>query len=69
MTSFEKDTNPPLVSQKSADALDAHCKELKGDISPEVQKRREELLASAALAEGRMDRESDQIVGTIDVKD
>ena len=68
MTSFEKNANSPSASQESTQALDAYCEKITDQISPEERLRRQELLASSALADARMHRDEDQIIGTIDVE-
>ena len=67
MTSFERNTNPSLVRSESARALDDYCEEITDQITPKERQRRQELIASSALADARMDR--DQIIGSIDVEE
>ncbi|MBI3889889.1 hypothetical protein HY312_04980 [Candidatus Saccharibacteria bacterium] len=68
MTSFEQNANQPLSSPESAQALDAYCEKITDQVSPEERLRRQELIASSALADARMHRDDDQIIGTIDVE-
>lgn len=68
MTSFEQNANQPLASPESARALDAYCEKITDQVSPEERLRRQELIASSALADARMHRDDDQIIGTIDVE-
>lgn len=68
MTSFEQNANQPLASPESARALAAYCEKITDQVSPEERLRRQELIASSALADARMHRDDDQIIGTIDVE-
>ncbi len=63
MTSFEQHTNRPLVSPESRQALDDYCEEITDPTTDEMRLRRQELLASSALADARMFRDSDETVG------
>lgn len=69
MTSFEQTPNSPLVSQESIRKLDAWHDEITDRPSKEERLRRQNLLATSALADARMLRETEHIIGAIDVEE